>query len=249
MLGMETFFFLPVVFLFFWMVFFVFVVDLEFLILVERLGMVFRFYSTIFGGNSEKEIWDEIGEFTQMSKDSFVFVFMGVSGCGKSSIGKLVGSQLSGFVFFDGDDFHSDGNKKKMNEGLPLTDDDRNEWLDSLSRLIGENLEKGSRVLLACSALKKKYRDRLRCGSSQVYFVHLKGDFELIESRLNEGKGREGHFFSPSLLASQFEALEDPKDEHNVQTFYIQKEKHLLAAEITAFIKNTMAQKNTQKSV
>jgi gluconokinase len=131
-------------------------------------------------------------------------VLMGVAGCGKTTVGLLLAERL-GWRFLDADDFHSPANVEKMRSGQPLTDDDRWPWLDRLNGLLREN---GS-AILACSALKQRYRDRIAAGVDDVRWVHLTGSFELIGSRL---AARKGHYMPASLLASQFNTLEPPDD-------------------------------------
>ncbi len=136
-----------------------------------------------------------------------IIILMGVSGSGKTVVGQLLAEEL-GWPFYDGDDFHPEANIKKMRGGIPLDDDDRDLWLATLRRLIGQQLQNGASAVLACSALKQKYRDRLQEDRlDEIRFVYLKGDFALIQQRLRE---RQGHFMNPNLLQSQFEALEEP---------------------------------------
>jgi gluconokinase len=135
-------------------------------------------------------------------------VLMGVSGAGKTTIGELLSERL-GWPLLDADDFHPPSNIEKMRSGIPLTDDDRWPWLDRLNALLREKDSNGESVLLACSALKQKYRDRLAAGCSNLRWVHLKGSFELIKSRL---KARKGHYMKAGLLESQFATLEEPID-------------------------------------
>jgi gluconokinase len=135
-----------------------------------------------------------------------IVVIMGVAGSGKTTVGQAL-AQAQGWPFFDADDFHSEGNKQKMRRGEGLTDADREPWLAALRARIDE-LRAGSRsAVLACSALKQAYRDRLQAGPD-VRIVYLKGDFALIEARLRD---RHGHYAGPSLLRTQFEALEEPQ--------------------------------------
>ncbi len=137
-----------------------------------------------------------------------IVVLMGVSGAGKTTVGKLLSERL-GWPLLDADDYHPPANIEKMRSGMPLTDDDRRPWLDRLNGLLKGKEARGESALLACSALKSKYRDRLAGGCRDVRWVYLKGSFELIESRL---KARKGHYMKAGLLESQFAALEEPVD-------------------------------------
>lgn len=130
-------------------------------------------------------------------------VIMGVAGSGKSTIGARLANRL-GWKFFDADDFHSEANKDKMSRGIPLTDDDRAEWLTSLRELIASHHSS----VLACSALKDAYRERLKV-NRQVKFVYLRGTYDQIEARMSE---RVNHFMKPEMLKSQFEILQEPAD-------------------------------------
>jgi carbohydrate kinase (thermoresistant glucokinase family) len=136
-----------------------------------------------------------------------IVVVMGVSGSGKSTVGRLLAERLR-VPFVDADDFHSPQNIAKMARGTPLTDEDRAGWLETLAGLLSQKAEKGASVVLACSALKASHRSVLRV-SSEVRFLYLKGDYDRILDRLNQ---RSGHFMRPELLKSQFEALEEPED-------------------------------------
>lgn len=128
-------------------------------------------------------------------------VVMGVSGCGKSHIGLRLAERLDA-VFLDGDDYHPAENVAKMVAGEPLNDADRAPWLDRLAKELADR----ERVVLACSALKRRYRDVLRTADA-TRFVFLDGDAEMIRSRV---EARTGHFMPPGLLRSQFDALERP---------------------------------------
>ncbi len=132
-------------------------------------------------------------------------VVMGVQGCGKSTVGTLIAQRL-GYVFVDGDDLHSPEAKAKMTSGIPLNDHDRAPWLERVARTIKQREEAGETLVVACSALKRKYRDWMREIVPHLVFVHLSGDQELIAERLT----RRNHAFMPAtLLNSQYEALEE----------------------------------------
>jgi gluconokinase len=134
-----------------------------------------------------------------------VIVLMGVAGSGKTTIGRGLAEEL-GWQFHDADDFHPRANVEKMARGLPLDDDDRLPWLETLRDLITNCLERDENAVLACSALKESYREYLLC-DERVELFYLKGDYELIEERL---KRRTEHFMKPAMLDSQFAALEEP---------------------------------------
>jgi gluconokinase len=138
-----------------------------------------------------------------------VLVLMGVSGSGKTTIGKLLAEQL-GWSFVEADDYHPAANVEKMHRGTPLTDADRRPWLDALRQRVDAACARGENVVLACSALKHAYQDYLeRDEPACVLYVHLKGSEELIRKRL---AARKGHFMNPALLHSQFEIMEPPAD-------------------------------------
>lgn len=132
---------------------------------------------------------------------------MGVSGTGKTTIGKLLAEKLN-IPFFDGDDFHPSANIEKMSAGIPLNDLDREGWLQTLNKLANEH--KASGAVIACSALKESYRQILKKGmNNQMDFIFLQGSFELIKKRMEQ---RKGHFMPLELLKSQFNTLEIPRD-------------------------------------
>ncbi len=136
-----------------------------------------------------------------------IVVLMGVCGSGKTVVGQALAADL-GWPFFDGDDFHPPANVAKMAAGTPLVDSDRWPWLDRLVAEMAAINERGGNAVLACSALREAYRDRIgRAG--EVRFVHLKGDHDTIASRL---AARSHRYMPPTLLASQFAALEEPAD-------------------------------------
>ena len=136
-----------------------------------------------------------------------IIILMGVSGSGKTTIGRLLAQDL-GWPFYDGDDFHPQANIDKMRQGIPLTDDDRDAWLTALRQQIETFIDNRQSAVLACSALKQAYRERLRGDRPEVRFIYLKGDYALIRQRL---QGRQGHFMKADLLSSQFATLEEPK--------------------------------------
>lgn len=140
---------------------------------------------------------------------SQVIYVMGVAGSGKSTIGRQF-AEASGLPFYDGDDFHPEANVKKMAAGQPLTDEDRADWLAAIHRFVVEKLQAGQSLVLACSALKARYRATLSAGiEPQTTWVYLEGSFDLIKSRM---EARKDHFMPPALLQSQFDALEPPAD-------------------------------------
>ncbi len=140
-----------------------------------------------------------------------VIVIMGVTGSGKTTIGKLLAAKL-GWRYFDADDFHSSANIEKMSSGKPLNDADRLPWLETLRTLVRESLENDENAVLACSALKRSYRDYLLL-EERVKLVYLKGEPRMIQSRLEQ---RQGHYMEPTLLDSQFDILEEPDPETEV---------------------------------
>jgi gluconokinase len=141
-----------------------------------------------------------------------IVVIMGVTGSGKTTVGTVLAQQL-GWEFADADDFHPPGNVAKMKAGIPLDDADRAPWLASLRHAIEQWIAKRQNVVLACSALKKNYRDELAV-DREVRFVYLKGSYDLIYQRL---KQRHGHFASEKILAGQFADLQEPDDALTVE--------------------------------
>lgn len=137
----------------------------------------------------------------------YVIVIMGVSGSGKTTVGKLLATALD-WQFVDADSFHSAGNIEKMMHGISLDDSDRRPWLESLQQAIRQWLKTKTPTVLACSALKSTYRQLLSHGLPEVKIVYLKGSFELVQQRLQQ---RQGHFMAEALLQSQFSTLEEPE--------------------------------------
>jgi gluconokinase len=154
-----------------------------------------------------------------------IIVLMGVSGAGKTTVGKLLAEQL-GWRFCDADAFHPRANIEKMHQGIPLDDEDRKPWLQALARLIDEARERNENIVLACSALKHAYQEYLGHHMDVVKYVYLSGSPELIAKRLAT---RRGHFMNSALLSSQFAALEPPDDAIRVDITPSPKE---IAAEI-----------------
>lgn len=140
-----------------------------------------------------------------------VIVVMGVSGCGKSTVGALLAERL-GWPFAEADAFHSAANVAKMRAGIPLADDDRWPWLDAMADWIEARRGEGRSCVVTCSALKRAYRDRLRRGRDDLRFVHLAGGYDLIAERM---RARRHEYMPLALLESQFATLEAPgTDEH-----------------------------------
>lgn len=134
-----------------------------------------------------------------------VIVLMGVSGSGKTTVGRLLAQQL-GWKYYEADDYHPDANVEKMRGGIPLDDGDRRPWLEALRDVIRGCLARDESAVLACSALKESYREFLLI-DERVVLVYLKGDYETIRRRLAR---RRGHYMNPNLLDSQFDTLEEP---------------------------------------
>jgi gluconokinase len=146
---------------------------------------------------------------TELRADLRVLVVMGVSGCGKTTVAALLAGRC-GWPFEEGDALHPKSNVDKMQAGHALTDEDRWPWLETVADWIEGQIDAGRNGIITCSALKRAYRDILNRRGSGVVFVYLAGDRELIAARLS---ARRGHFMPPSLLESQFEALEEPQSD------------------------------------
>ena len=138
-------------------------------------------------------------------------VVMGVSGCGKTTLASRLAQRL-GWEFAEADAFHSLANVEKMRSGIPLTDEDRWPWLEALAERLDSARKRGLPCVVACSALRRAYRERLARGHDDVRFVYLQGDLETIAGRM---AGRSGHYMPPSLLRSQFATLEEPGRDEN----------------------------------
>ncbi len=152
---------------------------------------------------------------------------MGVSGSGKTEVGRHL-QQKFGIEFIDSDDLHPEENIAKMSAGIPLTDLDRQPWLERICQQAERRLQNNRSIIVACSALKSSYRDTLRSVSRPVLFVHLAGTMDLIHQRMSE---RQGHYMPAELLQSQFDDLDDPSGEPNVITINIDQDLDSVLAE------------------
>jgi gluconokinase len=151
-------------------------------------------------------LWEKLG--TQLQNGcAMILLLMGVTGSGKSTVGRLLAERL-GWVFLEADDFHSAGNREKMHRGVPLTEADRLPWLDAMHAELCVQDAAGKSVVLACSALREEYRRRLTAGLG-VKLVYLRGSQELIAQRLRH---RTGHFAGEAILEDQFAVLEEPRN-------------------------------------
>jgi len=143
-----------------------------------------------------------------------IYIVMGVSGCGKSTIGSLLAKRI-GADFADADDYHPPENISKMKQGRPLGDDDRRQWLEALSSIITKYVSADRSLVMACSALKQRYRDILVGGHppASIKFIYLKCGIDIINQRVSS---RQNHFMPPSLIQSQFDDLEEPAGDNVV---------------------------------
>jgi gluconokinase len=155
---------------------------------------------------------------------------MGVSGSGKSTIGVQLGAAL-GLEFLEGDSLHSQRNVARMASGVALTDEDRQEWLDLLSKRLAQAQKNQLGLVVSCSALKRSYRDILRRGASGLVFVHLTGDPALLAQRASR---RVGHYMPASLLPSQLETLEIPDPDEHALTFDVAQSPQAIVKAVTA---------------
>ena len=159
-----------------------------------------------------------------------ICILMGVSGSGKSTIGRSL-AQILDWPFYDGDDFHPPENIAKMSRGIPLSDRDRAHWLLALQHLIATVRHRQSHALIACSALKQAYRELLAGNEQDILWVYLKGNYEQILTRVQQ---RQQHFMKAELLRSQFESLEEPE---NALIVDISQSSEEIAARIAAILK------------
>jgi carbohydrate kinase (thermoresistant glucokinase family) len=157
-----------------------------------------------------------------------VLVVMGVSGSGKTTVGRLLAERL-GWAFFEGDDLHPDANVKKMEGGEPLADADRQPWLEKICDLAARLLDEERSGVIACSALKRAYRELIDGGRDAVRFVYLKGSYAQIKERV---AGRDGHYMPTELVRSQFDALEEPGPEENVFEISIDQSPKTITREV-----------------
>jgi carbohydrate kinase (thermoresistant glucokinase family) len=141
-------------------------------------------------------------------KKTRVWVLIGPMGCGKTTVGKVLSRKL-GWPFYDGDDFHPPENVEKMRRGVPLNDEDRKPWLTILRKEIDTWLQSGQSALLACSALKRQYRDMLGIDQKKVISVYLKGSYALLQKRIGS---RRHPYMNTALLQSQIDAMQEPQD-------------------------------------
>lgn len=153
---------------------------------------------------------------------------MGVSGCGKSTVGRRL-AQALGRPFLEGDEFHPSENVEKMRAGHPLTDADREGWLRTLSAVLARGRADGTGAVLACSALKRRYRDVLRQGDPDLLLVFLHGRRDALDARL---QSRRDHYMPASLLASQLATLEPPGDDERALAFDIDADAEAIVAEV-----------------
>jgi gluconokinase len=157
-------------------------------------------------------------------------VVMGVSGCGKTTVASRLAQRLQ-WQFVEADAFHSAANIEKMRAGIPLSDEDRRPWLDAIATWITAARAQGTPCIVACSALKRSYRERLARGAEDVRFVYLRGELETVAARM---AGRTGHYMPVSLLKSQFEALEEPGSDEDPIVLSIDSPVEALLDEIVA---------------
>ena len=164
-----------------------------------------------------------------------IVVVMGASGCGKSTVGRLL-AELLGAEFLEGDDLHASRNVERMAAGVPLTDDDRRDWLLALAQRLAQAHFEQRSLVVSCSALKRSYRDVLRGASAELAFVYLHAEAALLEARLH---ARTDHFMPASLLASQLQTLEAPGPGERALTFDARLPPATIAARAAAWLNST----------
>jgi gluconokinase len=162
-------------------------------------------------------------------------VVMGVAGCGKSTVGQMLAARLDA-EFLEGDELHPPRNVQRMAAGVPLTDEDRHEWLQALAQRIAEAQAASQGLVVSCSALKRAYRDVLRGASPELAFIYLHGQPALLMRRLEQ---RVGHYMPASLLASQFEILQPPGDDEHALALDAHLPAERLAADAAAWVATT----------
>ena len=159
-----------------------------------------------------------------------IIVLMGVSGCGKSTIGRKLATAL-GVPYVEGDEFHPPENVARMAAGIALTDTDRQGWLETLRDRLKQAAHDGKGLVLGCSALKRSYRDTLRDGAPHLVLVHLHGSRELLETRMS---ARRGHYMPASLLDSQLATLQPPTAEERALSIDVAGDADAIVADILA---------------
>lgn len=160
-------------------------------------------------------------------------VIMGVSGCGKTTVASMLAERLDGAVFLEGDAYHPPANKVKMGQGIPLTDEDRWPWYEALNLAARESIALGKAPMLACSALKRSYRDVLFAGIPEHRLVFLEGSFALIKRRMD---AREHEYMTSTLLESQFATLEEPAADEAALRISIEKSPEEIVAEVMEWL-------------
>ncbi len=175
-------------------------------------------------GEARADAWERPGA----GPSGFAIVVMGVSGCGKSTVGTRLAQQL-GATFLDADDFQPPANVRRMRAGIALTDAERTPWLDALAARLAAAGSADESVVLACSALKRSHRDALRRGAPALTLVHLTGSPALLAERIG---ARPGHYMPPTLLPSQLATLEPPADDEHAITLDVAAATGDLVAEI-----------------
>ena len=163
-----------------------------------------------------------------------IVVVMGVCGCGKTTVGRLLAALLDA-AFIEGDELHPDSNRDKMAAGVPLTDDDREPWLDRIAATAMEQSKSAPCVVVTCSALKRSYRDRLRKADQNLLLVHLTGSRPLLQARM---KQRQGHFMPADLLDSQLATLQNPGPEEMAINLDVAGQPADIAESARAFVHN-----------